>query len=144
MELEHDRGCVAHSDGDVVLHCVCDALLGALGEPDIGELFPDNDPKWQGQDSSAFLSEAVRRVEAKGYAIGNVDVTLIAQKPKMAPHKPAIRANLAKLLGVPESRVNLKAKTHERVDSLGENRSIGCHTIALLIRPDLISSASAA
>lgn len=139
VEIEHDRGCVAHSDGDVVLHCVCDALLGALSQPDIGQLFPDNDPQWQNATSDVFVREAVRIASNSGYTIGNVDVTLIAQRPKMAPHKQQMRQNIAQLLDVPMERVNLKAKTHEKVDSLGENRSIGCHTVALLTRSDVLN-----
>jgi 2-C-methyl-D-erythritol 2,4-cyclodiphosphate synthase len=134
IEIPHDRGCVAHSDGDVLMHCVVDAITGALGLPDIGQLFPDTDPKWKGQTSDAFVREAVRLMELEGYAIGNLDCTLIAQRPKISPHKDSIRANVAKVLGVHESVVNVKAKTHEKVDSLGENRSIACHTVIMLIR----------
>ena len=134
IEIPHDRGCVAHSDGDVLMHCVVDAITGALGLPDIGQLFPDTDPKWKGQTSDAFVREAVRLMELEGYAIGNLDCTLIAQRPKISPLKDSIRANVAKVLGVHESVVNVKAKTHEKVDSLGENRSIACHTVIMLIR----------
>ena len=134
IQIEHDRGCVAHSDGDVLLHCVVDAITGALGLPDIGQLFPDNDPKWKGCTSDVFIAEACRLMREAGYEIGNIDCTIIAQRPKISPHKPAIKANLAKLLGCPEEVVNVKAKTHEKVDSLGENRSIACHTVVLLMK----------
>jgi len=130
--LEHDRGCVGHSDGDVVYHAVTDALCGALGEPDIGQLFPDHDPQWQGADSSIFVQEAVRRMQARGYEVVNLDITVILQKPKLSPHKGAILANLDDLLGCGQGRLNFKGKTHEHVDSLGENRSIACHVVVLL------------
>lgn len=134
VNIPHDRGCEAHSDGDVLLHCVVDAILGALGLPDIGQLFPDNDPKWKGAVSSVFVVEAVRRMKAAGYVIGNLDATLILQRPKLSPHKEAIRAILCELLDADPSVINLKAKTHEKVDSLGENRSIAAHTVVLLMR----------
>ncbi|KAI4364913.1 hypothetical protein MLD38_020944 [Melastoma candidum] len=134
IDIPHDRGCEAHSDGDVLLHCVVDAILGALGLPDIGQIFPDNDPKWKGAPSSVFVAEAVRLMHEAGYEIGNLDATLILQRPKISPHKENIRTNLAKLLGADLSVVNLKAKTHEKVDSLGENRSIAAHTVILLMK----------
>uniref|UniRef100_A0A0D6R0U0 2-C-methyl-D-erythritol 2,4-cyclodiphosphate synthase n=1 Tax=Araucaria cunninghamii TaxID=56994 RepID=A0A0D6R0U0_ARACU len=134
ISIPHDRGCDAHSDGDVLLHCVVDAILGALGLPDIGQLFPDNDPKWRGADSSVFLKEAVRLMHEAGYELGNLDATLILQRPKLSPHKEVIRSNLCKLLGADSTVVNIKAKTHEKVDSLGENRSIAAHTVVLLMK----------
>jgi 2-C-methyl-D-erythritol 2,4-cyclodiphosphate synthase len=91
IKLEHDRGCVAHSDGDVLLHCVFDAITGALGLPDIGQCFPDNDPKWKGCTSDVFIKEAVRLMRDSGYEMGNIDCTIIAQKPKISPHKKAIK-----------------------------------------------------
>ena len=132
VELEHDRGCAAHSDGDVVYHAVTDAVLGALGQDDIGQLFPDNDPKWKGADSSIFVREAVSRMKDAGYVLGNLDVTVILQRPKLSPNKAHMKQNLADLLGVDLSQVNLKGKTHEKVDSLGENRAIACHVVVLL------------
>ncbi|XP_057518782.1 2-C-methyl-D-erythritol 2,4-cyclodiphosphate synthase, chloroplastic-like isoform X1 [Amaranthus tricolor] len=134
INIPHDRGCEAHSDGDVLLHCVVDAILGALGLPDIGQIFPDNDPKWKGAPSSVFIKEAVRLMHEAGYELGNLDATLILQRPKVSPHKEAIKANLSVLLGADPSVVNLKAKTHEKVDSLGENRSIAAHTVVLLMK----------
>ena len=134
IKLEHDRGCVAHSDGDVLLHCVFDAITGALGLPDIGQCFPDNDPKWKGCTSDVFIKEAVRLMRDSGYEMGNIDCTIIAQKPKISPHKKAIKENLARLLECDEGVVNVKAKTHEKVDSLGENRSIACHTVCMLVK----------
>ncbi|KAL6006714.1 hypothetical protein ACLOJK_032207 [Asimina triloba] len=134
INIPHDKGCEAHSDGDVLLHCVVDAILGALGLPDIGQIFPDTDPKWKGAASSVFIREAVRLMHEAGYELGNLDATLILQRPKLSPHKESIRANLCQLLGADPSVVNLKAKTHEKVDSLGENRSIAAHTVVLLMR----------
>ena len=135
ITIPHDRGCVAHSDGDALLHTVTDAILGALARPDIGQLFPDTDPKWKGATSDVFLREAVRLMAADGYGLGNIDVTVILQRPKLSPHKDAIRANLAALLGgVDPGVVNVKAKTHEKVDSLGEGRSVAVHAVVLLVR----------
>lgn len=132
VRLEHDRGCAAHSDGDVVYHAVTDAILGALGQDDIGQLFPDNDPKWKDADSRVFVEEAVGRMRDADYEIGNLDITVILERPKLSPHKAAIKQNLAGLLGCDISQVNIKCKTHERVDALGENRAIACHVVVLL------------
>lgn len=133
-KFDHDKGCVAHSDGDVVLHSVTDAILGALGMDDIGQLFPDNDPKWKGADSLIFVEEAVKRMHEAGYAIGNMDITVILQRPKLSPHKQAMKEKIAKLLQCDITRVNLKGKTHEKVDAIGEGRAIGCHVVTLLIK----------
>jgi len=134
QRLEHERGCVAHSDGDVVYHAVTDAILGALGQEDIGQLFPDDEAEWKDADSRIFIEEAVKRMGAAGYALGNLDITIILQKPKLSPHKAAMKANLVALLGCDESQVNLKGKTHEHVDALGENRAIACHVVAMLVQ----------
>jgi 2-C-methyl-D-erythritol 2,4-cyclodiphosphate synthase len=131
-ELAHDRGCEAHSDGDVVYHAVTDAVLGALAQEDIGQLFPDSDQRWHAADSSIFLAEAVRRMHQAGFTMGNLDVTVILEKPKLNHHKRTIRANLARLLDCAEDQVNFKGKTHEGVDALGENRAIACHAVVLL------------
>ncbi|XAL99155.1 2-C-methyl-D-erythritol 2,4-cyclodiphosphate synthase [Phycisphaeraceae bacterium D3-23] len=132
LALDHDRGCDAHSDGDAVYHAVTDALLGALGQEDIGQLFPDNDAAWKDADSAVFVREAAKRMREAGYAIGNLDITVILERPKLGPHKDAMKAKLAGLLGCEVSQVNLKAKTHEGVDALGENRAIACHVVVLL------------
>lgn len=129
-----ERGCVAHSDGDVIYHAVTDAILGALGQEDIGQIFPDHDPRWQDQDSQVFVEEAVRRMRQAGYEVGNLDVTLILERPRIGPHKLAIRQNLAKQLGCAVEQVNIKGKTHEGVDALGEGRAVACHAVVLLIR----------
>ncbi len=130
--LVHDRGCAAHSDGDVVYHAVTDAVLGALGQEDIGQLFPDDHPRWKGADSRVFVEEAAKRMREAGYVIVNLDVAVVLQRPKLSPHKAAMRRNLAGLLGAAVEDVNLKAKTHERVDAIGEGRAIGCHVVVLL------------
>ena len=114
IKLEHDRGCVAHSDGDVLLHCVFDAITGALGLPDIGQCFPDNDPKWKGCTSDVFIKEAVRLMRDSGYEMGNIDCTIIAQRPKISPHKKAIKENLAKLLECDEGLVNVRRRRTRR------------------------------
>ncbi|DBA83041.1 TPA: hypothetical protein ACH3X1_006814 [Trebouxia sp. C0004] len=134
IDVPHVRGCDAHSDGDVALHALTDAILGALCLPDIGQLFPDTDPKWKGANSDTFIKEAVRLMHERGYQLGNVDITIIAQQPKLSPHKEKMRDQLCLLLGSHPSTVNIKAKTHEKVDSLGENRSIACHTVCTLLR----------
>jgi 2-C-methyl-D-erythritol 2,4-cyclodiphosphate synthase len=134
QRIEHTHGCAAHSDGDVVYHAVVDALLGALGQEDIGQLFPDNDPRFKGADSSIFMHEAVKRMKQAGYEVGNLDVTVILQRPKLSPHKAAVRANLATLLGTSLEQVNIKGKTHEHVDAIGEGRAIACHVVVLLNR----------
>ena len=134
--FEHDRGPVGHSDGDAAYHAVTDAVLGALGEPDIGRLFPDTDPQWDGADSSVFLEEAAARMRAAGYAVGNVDVTVVSERPKLGAKRDAIRGNLARLLGCAAERVNVKGKTHEGVDAVGEGRAVEVHAVVLLARVD--------
>lgn len=115
VTLPHNKGLGGHSDGDVLLHAITDALLGAIGAPDIGTLFPPSDPQWKGADSVVFLNEALKRVRSAGYAIGNVDSSLILLAPKLGPHAGAIRAHLAKLLGIAGDCVGLKAKTPEGI-----------------------------
>ena len=133
IAIEHPLGPVGHSDGDVLLHAVTDAILGALGEPDIGQLFSDSDPEWHQAASSQFLEEAVRRMKARGYGIGNLDCTVICERPKIIPHKPAIIDNLAKALAVGADRINVKGKTHEGVDAVGAGQAIEVHVVALLL-----------
>ena len=113
ITLAHDKGLGGHSDGDVLLHAVTDALLGAIAAPDIGALFPPSDPKWKGADSVIFLREALKRVHDAGYVVANVDASLILAVPKIGPHAVAIRTRVAELLGVPPDCVGLKAKTPE-------------------------------
>jgi len=133
MPIQHDSGPVGHSDGDAVLHAVTDAILGALAEPDIGQLFPDTAPENDGRDSADFLREAMNRMTQHGFAVGNLDITIICEQPKVGPHKHAMIANLAKLLGCDAAQVNIKGKTHEKVDAVGEGRAIEVHVVALLL-----------
>lgn len=133
LELKHERGCVGHSDGDAVFHCVVDAILGALALPDIGQLFPDTDPRFKGCASHVFMTAAYERMIDEGYEIGNLDVTVILERPKMSPHKMKMRENIARLLNTPIENVNLKAKTHEKVDALGENRAVSVHAVTTLV-----------
>ena len=107
-------------------------MLGALGLPDIGQAFPDTDPKWDGQDSAYFVMRAREAVEARGFAVVNIDVTVICERPKLSPAKGAMIANIADLLGIERERVNLKGKTHEKVDAVGEGRAVEVHVVALL------------
>jgi 2-C-methyl-D-erythritol 2,4-cyclodiphosphate synthase len=130
--FDHDRGPVGHSDGDAVYHAVTDALLGAIGLPDIGQLFPDDDPRWEGADSALFLREANVRLRQQGWRILNLDITVICEQPKLGPRKQEMIANVAGTLGLEPRQVNLKGKTHERVDAVGEGRAIEVHAVALV------------
>jgi len=132
VQLAHDRGPVSHSDGDALMHAITDAILGALGEPDIGQLFPDTDAQWHGQESCVFVAEALRRMRARGFQIENLDATIICERPKIGPAKSAMRANISRLLACEESRINLKGKTHEKVDAVGEGHAIEVHVVVLL------------
>ena len=136
ITLEHEKGPVSHSDGDAAYHAVTDALLGALGEEDIGQLFPDDAAEWADGDSAIFLAEASRRVRDAGFEIGNLDVTIICQRPKISPHKIAMKKSLADTLGTPLEDVNIKAKTHEEVDAVGEGRAVEVHAVVLLLPRD--------
>jgi len=129
--LPHSKGLTGHSDGDVLLHALTDALLGAVAAPDIGSLFPPSDTQWKGADSAVFLREAVKRVRAAGYAVVNVDVTLILAAPKIGPHAAAIRNHVAELLGIPPDCIGLKAKTPE---GLGTDNAAIAQAVVLLQR----------
>ena len=129
VPLSHDRGLGGHSDGDVLLHAITDALLGAVAAPDIGALFPPSDPKWQGADSGVFLREALKRVHDAGYGVANLDASLILSAPKIGPHAEAIRKRVAELLGVHGDCVGLKAKTPEGLNL--ENAAVA-HVVVLL------------
>lgn len=134
VRFEHPAGPVGHSDGDAVLHAVFDALMGALGLPDIGQAFPDTAPEWEGRDSAYFLEEARVRVDQAGFAVVNLDITVVCERPKLSPRKAEMTANIARLLGIDPARVNLKGKTHEKVDAVGEGRAIEVHVVSLLAR----------
>ncbi len=135
VRIEHPRGLAGHSDADVVLHAVTDALLGAAGLGDIGDAYPDTDPAHRDRDSSFFLRETLARLNHAGWKVVNVDVIVFAQEPKLGPVKDAIRRNLASLLGLPAADVNVKAKTGERVGAIGRAEAIGCQAVALIERP---------
>mmetsp|Transcript_2747 Transcript_2747/g.3906 ORF Transcript_2747/g.3906 Transcript_2747/m.3906 type:complete len:251 (+) Transcript_2747:120-872(+) len=134
--FETQLGVVAHSDGDVIYHSVVDAIFGALTLPDIGQVFQDNDPRWKGCDSSKFMEHAYEVMTEYGYKIGNIDVTLILERPKVANVKPAMKENIVQLLHTTPGRVNIKARTHERLDSVGELRSLSCHVVLTLERAE--------
>mmetsp|Transcript_16117 Transcript_16117/g.34954 ORF Transcript_16117/g.34954 Transcript_16117/m.34954 type:complete len:268 (+) Transcript_16117:172-975(+) len=134
---ETQLGVVAHSDGDVIYHSVVDAIFGALTLPDIGQVFQDTDPRWRGCDSSKFMEHAYAVMTEYGYQIGNIDVTLILERPKVASFKPGMKENIVSLLQTTPGRVNIKARTHEQVDSVGELRSLSCHVcLTLELIPD--------
>jgi 2-C-methyl-D-erythritol 2,4-cyclodiphosphate synthase len=133
VDIPHHVGLLGHSDADVLLHAITDSILGAAALGDIGKHFPDTDPEFKGADSRKLLKEAARRVVATGYGIGNIDCTIIAQRPKMAPHIQSMRANIAEDLGVDISQVNVKAKTNEKLGYLGREEGIAAESVALLI-----------
>jgi len=128
--IPHHSGLAGHSDGDVLLHALTDALLGAIAAGDIGTYFPPSDPKWKGADSVVFVREALRQIEEAGYSVGNVDSTLILAEPKIGPHAKAIQQNVATLLGVEPSQVGIKAKTPE---GMGTDNAAIAHVAVLLI-----------
>ena len=131
IRLPHDKGLGGHSDGDVLLHAITDALLGAIAGPDIGSLFPPSDPQWKGADSAVFLREALKRVAAAGYELMNLDSTLILAAPKIGPHAAALRKHVADLCGIPADCVGIKAKTPE---GMGTDNAAIAHAVVLLTR----------
>ncbi len=135
VHIPFEQGLVGHSDGDVLLHAITDAVLGAAGLGNIGELYPDTDPRHRGIDSRAMLSEAVRRVRGAGYAIGNIDSNVLAEAPRLAPHFPAMIRSIAGALDATPDRVHVKAKTMERLDAVGAGRAIAAEAIALIYEP---------
>jgi len=134
VRIEHTRGLDGHSDADVVLHALTDALLGAAGLGDIGDAYPDTDPQWKGADSIIFLAGALSKLRERGWEFINADITIFAQEPKLGPVKAVIRENLATLLGVSFEMVNVKAKTGEKVGHIGRAEAIGCHVVVLIER----------
>ncbi len=134
VRIPHHLGLLGHSDADVLLHAITDALLGAAALGDIGRHFPDTDPGFKGSDSLVLLTEVARRVREAGFEIGNVDGTVIAQAPKLAPHIPAMCESIANALGIPVDCVNVKAKTAEKLGPVGQGLSIEARAIALLVR----------
>lgn len=136
VDIPHVKGLLGHSDADALLHAITDAILGAAALGDIGKHFPDTDLAFKGADSRVLLREAAKRVKATGYDIGNIDCTIIAQRPKMAPHIPVMAVNIAEDLGITVGQVNVKAKTNERMGYLGREEGINAEAVALLIRRD--------
>ena len=134
LELPFDKGPAGHSDGDVLIHALCDALFGAAGLGDIGTHFPDNDPRWKGANSLIFLERARDLLEEKRFAIEHVDAVVILEKPKLGPHFPAMREILATTLGVLPEKIHLKAKTNEGVDAVGRGEAIAAWVVATLIQ----------
>jgi 2-C-methyl-D-erythritol 2,4-cyclodiphosphate synthase len=132
IELPSEKGPVGHSDGDVLAHAVCDALLGAAGLGDIGTHFPDTDPKWKGANSLLFLEHAKKLLDQKQLAIEHIDAVVIAEKPKLGPHFPKMREALGRALGVASEKIHLKAKTNEGVDAIGRGEAIAAHVVATL------------
>jgi 2-C-methyl-D-erythritol 2,4-cyclodiphosphate synthase len=133
VTIPHETGLMGHSDADALLHAITDAILGAAGLGDIGRHFPDTDPRFSGADSRLLLREACARVRKAGYVIGNIDATIIAQRPKMAPHIPAMIAHVAADLGIAPDRVNIKAKTNEKLGWLGREEGIAAEAVALIV-----------
>jgi 2-C-methyl-D-erythritol 2,4-cyclodiphosphate synthase len=134
VQIDHPRGLAGHSDADAVLHAVTDALLGAAGLGDIGDAYPDTDPRWKDADSRIFLAETIAALNRLGWRPVNLDVTIFAQEPKLGPVKAAIRYNLARLVGLETGAVNVKAKTGEQVGHIGRGEAIGCHAVVLIER----------
>jgi 2-C-methyl-D-erythritol 2,4-cyclodiphosphate synthase len=134
VEIPHDKGLLGHSDADALLHAITDALLGAAGLGDIGTHFPDTDAQFKAADSSVLLAEAARRVRATGWGICNVDSTVIAQAPKLAPYKPAMKERIAQVLGIATDCVNVKAKTAEKMGPVGEGKAMEARAIVLLVK----------
>lgn len=132
VRIPHSHGLLAHSDGDVVLHALADALLGALALGDIGHFFPDTDPAWRGADSAVLLQKVYQRIQEAGYRLGNADMTVIAQRPKMAPHIGAMQARMAELLQVDAAQLSVKASTTERLGFTGREEGIAVIAVVLL------------
>ena len=133
VEVEHSKGCVAHSDGDVAIHAICDALLGALALGDIGKLFPDTDERYKGIDSTKLLKEVTDIVRTKGFTISNIDCTIAMQRPKLRPHIDTMRQRLSEVVGIATERISVKATTTERLGSEGREEGVSATAVALLI-----------
>ena len=132
VKIDYGKGLLGHSDADVLLHAVSDALLGAAGLGDIGRHFPDTDPKYKGADSLMLLREVYRKISEKGFRVGNIDVTMIAQKPKLKDFIPQMQENIAAAVGVTPDRVNVKATTEEKLGFTGSGEGMACHAVCLL------------
>jgi 2-C-methyl-D-erythritol 2,4-cyclodiphosphate synthase len=142
LEIESPLGLEGHSDGDVLLHAVTDALLGACGESDIGDFFPDDDPQWKGASSDTFLAKSMAKVKKAGLVLNNVDTIIVAERPHLGAWKEAIRSSLAGLLGLPIDRVCVKAKTNEGLGPVGKGEAIEAHAVVLL-KPSTLAAGRA-
>jgi 2-C-methyl-D-erythritol 2,4-cyclodiphosphate synthase len=136
VDVPYEKGLLGHSDADVLLHALSDAILGAIGEGDIGKHFPDTDPAYKGADSIKLLMHVMALADGKGYRIGNVDATVVAQRPKLAPFIPQMRSNIAQALSTEEDRVNVKATTTEELGFAGRGEGIASYAVALLVKKD--------
>jgi 2-C-methyl-D-erythritol 2,4-cyclodiphosphate synthase len=134
VQIPHQKGLLGHSDADVLIHAVCDALLGAAGASDIGELFPDTDPKYQNISSTELLKIVLGEIRKDGWGIGNIDAVLIAQEPKFSAFKGQVRKNLARMLNIAEDCLNVKAKTNEGLGDIGNKEAVACYAVAMLER----------
>ncbi len=134
VKIPHRLGLLGHSDADVLLHAISDALLGALALGDIGKHFPDTDPAYKGADSIVLLQNVVKLIEAQGYAVGNIDATILAQQPKLRPHIDAMRGNIAKAVGADISQISVKATTEEHLGFTGREEGIAAHAVCLLVK----------
>ncbi len=134
VRIAHEQAIKAHSDGDVAIHALCDALLGALALGDIGHYFPPSDERWRGADSRMLLRECLRMVHERGYKVGNADIAVVCEKPKLAPHVTAMRAHLAADLQVSLGDVSMKATTNEKLDAIGQGKGLAAHAVVLLMR----------
>lgn len=132
VKIPYEKGLLGHSDADVLLHAVSDALLGAAGLGDIGRHFPDTDPRYKGADSLELLRQVYRKISEKGYRVGNIDVTMIAQRPKLKDYIPQMQANIAAAVGTAPDRVNVKATTEEKLGFTGTGEGMSCHAVCLL------------
>ena len=134
VKVPHTKGCVAHSDGDVAIHAICDALLGALALGDIGKLFPDSDNKYKGIDSRILLKEVINIITSKGYCISNIDCTIAMQRPKLRPHIDTMRATLSEVVGIDLDRISVKATTTEHLGFEGREEGVSANAVVLLIK----------
>ena len=134
IQVEHSKGCVAHSDGDTLIHALCDALLGAAALGDIGVHFPDTSEKYRGIDSKILLAKVIELLQIKGYEIGNTDITIVLQKPKIKDYIPEMTKVLAQIMKIPEENISIKATTTEKLGFVGKEQGIAVHAVALIVR----------
>ncbi|NEO27590.1 MAG: 2-C-methyl-D-erythritol 2,4-cyclodiphosphate synthase [Kamptonema sp. SIO4C4] len=135
LAIDHELGLAGHSDADVLTHALMDALLGALALGDIGQYFPPSDPQWKDADSLQLLTQVHRLIQDQGWQIGNLDAVIIAERPKLKPHLPAMRDRLAQTLTIHRDQISIKATTNEKLDALGQEKAIAAYTVALLVNP---------